>query len=178
MKNTFAKTLGTMAMAVLLTAAAQISVFAQDANGEKQIESFFETPRFGNPRALEGTWDAQVTVNNCQTGAVIRTFASIGTFMSGGTMLDSTSGIPQALKTPGHGVWEHLNGRRFRFKFKSFNFDAAGNFTGWTIITHIAEVNPGAKSYTSAGTGEFFDRNGNPTPPFMVCSTTTATRFE
>lgn len=178
MKNIISKTISATLAIFALTVFAQITVFAQVVTDEKQTESLFETPRFGNPRALEGTWDAQVTISNCQTGAVIRTFASIGTFMSGGTMLDSTSGVPQALKTPGHGVWEHLNGRRFRFKFKSFSFDPAGNFTGWTIVTHIAEVNPGAKTYTSAGSAEFFDRSGNPTPPFTGCSSTTAARFE
>ncbi len=125
---------------------------------------------------LEGTWDVQVTIRNCQTGAAIRTFPSIGTFMSGGTALDSTSGIPQALKTPGQGVWSHISGNSYRFKFKSFSFDASGNPTGWTIISHEANLNSRADEYESAGTAEVYNLNGNLL--FTGCSTTTAARFE
>ena len=125
---------------------------------------------------LEGTWDVLVTIRDCQTDAGLGTFASIGTFMSGGTMLDSTSGMPQALKTPGHGVWSHVGANIYRFKFKSLSFDPIGNFSGWTIINHEANLNSSADAYESAGTAEFYDANG-----VLVrtgCSSTTATRFE
>lgn len=125
---------------------------------------------------LAGTWDVQVTIRNCQTGAAIRTFASIGTFMRGGTMLDTTSGTPQALRSPGHGVWSHVGGNTYRFKFKAFSFDASGNPTGWTIINHEATLNHGADAYESAGTAEVYALNGNLI--FTGCSSTTATRFE
>lgn len=125
---------------------------------------------------LEGTWDTRVAITNCQTGAEIRSFDSIGTFMFGGTMLDSTSGMPQALKTPGHGVWSHVAGNTYKFSFKSFSFDAAGNFTGWTIIRHEAVLDPRGDEYSSSGTAEFYAPNGS-----LVgtgCSATTAVRFE
>ena len=92
MRKIFLKTIVGMALAVLLMAMfAPIWVSGQSGGGR-----------------LEGTWDVQVTIRNCQTGAEIRHFASLTVFMSGGTMLDSTSGIPQALKTPGQGVWSHV----------------------------------------------------------------------
>lgn len=126
---------------------------------------------------LEGAWDVQVTLRNCQTGAEIRPpFASITTFMFGGTLVDSTSGMPQALKTPGHGVWSHVGANIYRFKFKSFSFSPSGTFTGWTIITHDASMDPGGNYYESAGTAEFYLANGN--LDFIGCSTTTATRFD
>ena len=125
---------------------------------------------------LEGTWDVHVTIRNCQTGAEIRSFASLTTFMTGGTMLDSTSGIPQALRTPGQGVWSHTTGKNYRFIFKSFSFDAAGNFTGATKIIHEATLDPEGSQFSSAGTSEVYDPNGN--LMFTGCSTTTATRFE
>src|SRR6266540_598994 len=121
MRKIFLKTIGGMALAVLLMAmVAPIWVSGQSGGGR-----------------LEGTWNVQVTIRNCQTGAEIRHFASLTTFMSGGTMLDSTSGIPQALKTPGQGVWGHVNGNTYRFTFKSFSFDPSGNFlsTGCSTTT-------------------------------------------
>jgi hypothetical protein len=125
---------------------------------------------------LEGTWNVHVSIINCQTGAVIRSFDSLGIFMAGGTMIDSTSGTPQALKTPGQGVWRHVGGNTYQFSFKSFSFDAANNFTGWTIIRHEAVLDSRGNEYSSAGTAEFYAANGN-----LVgtgCSSTTAVRFE
>jgi hypothetical protein len=179
MKNTPLKVIGGAALAILVSAVfASVWVSAQDKGNEEQSDHQTQedsSRRRGNAR-LEGTWDAQVTLRNCQTGEVIRTFPSIGTFMSGGTFLDSTSGIPQALKTPGHGIWSHSSGRTYRFKFKSFSFDPSGNPTGWTIITHDATLNRQATEYESAGTAEVYNPNG--TLIFTGCSTTTATRFE
>ena len=125
---------------------------------------------------LEGTWNVQVTLRNCQTGAQIRTFPSLTTFVAGGTTFDSTSSIPQAQKTPGHGVWSHVGGNIYRFSFKSFTFDPGGNFTGWTKIAHEATLGSNAAEYTSTGTAELYNANG--TLFLTGCSTTTATRFE
>ena len=125
---------------------------------------------------LEGTWDVQVTIRNCQTGAEIRTFKSLGAFMSGGTMQDVTSGIPPSQRVTGVGVWSHISGNTYRFSFKSFSFDANGNFTGWQVIRHELKLDSNGTEYTSAGTAEVYDPNGNLL--FTGCSTTTATRFE
>jgi hypothetical protein len=180
MKNTFLKTATTAVFAILMmTMMYQVRASAQDTDtgdtGKEQTEEDLSAQR-RNARRLVGTWDAQVTIRDCQTGAAIRTFASIGTFMSGGTFLDSTSGIPQALKTPGQGVWSHIGGNTYRFKFKSFSFDASGNFTGWTIIQHEANLARSGDEYESGGTVEVYAPNG--ILVFTRCSTTTASRFE
>ena len=126
---------------------------------------------------LEGAWDVRVTIRNCQSGAELRPeFASITTFMFGGTLIDSTSGMPQAARTPGLGIWSHVGANVYRFKFKSFSFSPAGVFTGWTIITHEASMDPGGNSYESVGTAEVYLANGD--LDFIGCSTTTATRFQ
>lgn len=160
MRNIFLKALGGIALVICLSA--------------------MFTPAWGSGEGgggrLEGTWDVQVTIRNCQTGAEIRSFASVTTFMFGGTTLDSTSGTPQAQRTPGQGVWSHVSGHTYRFSFKTFSFDAGGNFTGWTKITHEALLDSNGTQYSSAGTAEVYGPNG--TLLFTGCSTTTATRFE
>jgi hypothetical protein len=161
MKNNFVKIIsGTVLMFLIITTLGFGLVFAQN-----------ESPRGGR---FEGTWNARVMIRNCRSGAEIRSFDSIGTFMFGGTMLDSTSGVPQALKTPGHGVWSHITANTYQFSFKSFSFDPSGNFTGWTIVRHRASLY--GDYYQSQGTSEFYDANGNLLA--TGCSSTTATRFE
>jgi hypothetical protein len=159
MRNMFLKALGGIALVICLSA------LFTSAWGSRQV---------GGGR-LEGTWDVRVAIQNCQTGAEIRSFKSLTMFMFGGTMIDSTSGVPQALKTPGQGVWSHVSANTYRFSFTSFSFDAGGNFTGWTKITHEATLDSNGNQYSSAGTAEVYAPNG--TLISTGCSATTATRF-
>jgi hypothetical protein len=156
------RVLGLLVVLIVFLTIGTVVSFAQDGNAS------------GGGR-LEGTWDVRVTIRNCATGAEIRSFDSIGIFMAGGTMLDSTSGVPQALKTPGQGIWEQVGGHEYRFKFKSFSFDAAGTFIGWTIIRHQATLNSKADGYISSGTAQMYSATG--TLIAAGCSTTVARRF-
>ncbi|MFN2443783.1 MAG: hypothetical protein ABR517_13985 [Thermoanaerobaculia bacterium] len=127
-------------------------------------------------RNLVGSWETEVTIRDCQTGTPIRSFYSVGTFMPGGTMIDSTAGTPQELKTPGQGIWTHLDGHRYRLGFKSFTFDVAGNATGWTKIVHVATMDPTGDTYSSEGSLEVYAPSG-----FLVftgCASATAGRYE
>ena len=91
-------------------------------------------------------------------------------------MTEYESGLAPALKTPGHGVWNHLHGDTYGFKFKILNFNAANTFIGWTIVSHELVLNSQADEYTSAGTAEVYNSAGTLTT--TLCSTTTGTRFE
>ncbi|HVE59587.1 MAG TPA: hypothetical protein VNB22_22445 [Pyrinomonadaceae bacterium] len=166
MKRNFVKIIGVTVLTFMVISIVAFGVVCAQDKSELQN---------GGGR-LEGTWDVRVSIINCQTGAEIRNFASLTTFMSGGITLDSTSGTPQALKTPGQGVWRHVGGNTYQFSFKSFSFDAANNFTGWTIIRHEAVLDSRGNEYTSAGTAEFYAANGNQVG--AGCSSTTAVRFE
>jgi len=163
---------------LMLAAISNVTVFGQEAQRDDADEAKIENvqARRGKTDRLVGVWDVSVSIRVCQTGAIIRTFPSIGTFNADGTMLDTSSGIPQSLKTPGHGVWTPTEGSNFVFRFKSFSFDAAGNATGWTIITHYGQLNHSTDDYQSSGTAQVYNMSG-----ILVltgCSTTTATRFQ
>ena len=126
---------------------------------------------------LVGTWDAQVTRRDCATdNPTAPTFASIASFNQGGTTIGSTSGMPQAARTPEHGIWRHLGGNRYLFRFKSFNFDPSGAAVSYVIVTHEIELDDSAKSYYSHGTAQFFLMNG--TKIAEGCSDAIGTRFE
>ena len=131
---------------------------------------------FNRHSRLIGTWDVQVTTRDCQSNAALRTFPSILTYNTGGTMLESTAGIPQAAKSPGQGVWSHIRGSVYHIKFKSLRFDASGNFTGTTIISQIVNLTNNGNDGESTGTVELHAPNGSLV--FTGCSTSTATRFE
>ena len=174
MKNNFVKLIGrTISVSLVILTLTLSIIFAQaDSN------SIFPPagPNSQSGGRIEGTWNVRVTIRNCQSGDEISSFDSLTTFVSGGTLFDSTSRFPQSLKTPGHGVWSHTRGRKYQFSFKAFTFDTAGNYTGYTIVRHEADLNFKGTAYTSAGTLGVYAPNG--TLIFTGCSTTTSTRFE
>ena len=152
MKNIFGSIFGI----ILLAAAA----FAQSDGGGR----------------LAGTWDAAVTIRVCATGAPIVSFLSTANFNQGGTFSGITSGTAPALRTSERGVWQHLDGNLYRFRFKAYLFDPAGGVAiAYQVITHDLELNQDNLNYISAGTTRVFDMNGNQIG--SGCSTTIGTRM-
>jgi len=124
---------------------------------------------------LAGTWEAVVTVRNCATGNAITSFQSTAAFQQGGTFNGITGGTAPALRSPEAGVWNHVSGNLYRFRFKAYLFNAAGVAVGYQVITHNLELDADAASYSSEGISEIFAMDG--TPGATGCSTSTATRM-
>lgn len=190
MKNTFLKTIGTAALAILMTVIfSQIRVSAQEIFDNEQTEtqkpvetqkpeSFF---RDNGARSLEGSWNSTVTFRNCQTGAALATFPAMNTFMRGGTMQEFgvASGF---LRGPGHGVWSHDAGRFFLNAFQFFRFNADNTPNGRVVARKQIEVLSRNQievllsSYTATTRIEFYNNDGNLVG--QGCATETATRFQ
>ncbi len=129
----------------------------------------------GRGGRLQGTWDMQITLTDC-AGHVIRSFPSLIEFVTGGTIVESNAGTPQALKTPGEGVWHRTTDSTYAFRFKFFTFDAQNVFTGWTIIAGETIVDATGNGNSGTATVEVYDANGNLL--VSLCAETTGTRFE
>ncbi len=130
--------------------------------------------RFWNPRNIEGTWNAQVTIRVCATGAPIVTFQAMSVYARGGTYHDTNATNP-ALRSSGFGTWEHRGGNRYSFAFRFFRFDASGANIGSTVVRHTVTLDLSANAGSSAGSADFLDPAGNLV--MAGCSTATATRF-
>ena len=153
-----------------LFACALVSLIAATASGQgRQVE--------GTPGGrIQGTWDVTVRIINCQTGGEITHFASMLTYHPGGTLMESTSGLPQALKTPGEGVWRLVAGNTYAVRFKFFTFNTQNVFTGWRIVNAEIALDQSGDSYEGSGTQETYDANGN-----LIgtgCVSPLGTRFE
>src|SRR6266581_7434471 len=123
---------------------------------------------------LQGTWEMQITLTDC-AGHVIRSFPSLIEFVAGGTVVESNAGTPQALKTPGEGVWRHTTDTNYAFRFKFFTFDAQNVFTGWTIIAGETTVDETGDANTGSATVEVYNPNG--VLVATACAETAGTRF-
>src|SRR3989454_8960496 len=124
---------------------------------------------------LQGSWEMQVPVPDC-VGHVIRSFPSLIEFAAGGTVVESNGGTPQALKTPGEGVWRHTTDNNYAFRFKFFTFSPQNVFTGWTIISGETTVDETGDANTGSATVKVYDPNGNLL--VSLCAETSGTRFE
>ena len=124
---------------------------------------------------LEGTWQMQITLTDC-SGHTIRSFPSLIEFAAGGTVVESNAGTPQALKTPGEGVWRHTNDHNYAFSFKFFTFNAQNVFTGWTIIAGETTVDSTGDANAGSATVKVYDTNGNLL--VSLCAETAGTRYE
>jgi hypothetical protein len=127
---------------------------------------------------LAGTWDATVTIRNCATGGAIVSFLSTANFNQGGTYSGITSATPPppaAARSSERGVWTHISGNLYRFRFRAYLFNVAGQAIGFQVITHDLELDKDNLNYTSAGTSEVFAMNG--TPMGTGCSSAVGTRM-
>src|SRR5438132_8976644 len=127
-------------MAPLMVACALVTMVTATATGQATLGG-----------RLQGTWDMQITLTDC-AGHVIRSFPSLIEFAAGGTVVESNAGTPQALKTPGEGVWSHTTGNNFAFRFKFFTFNPENIFTVWTIIDGETTGYSTGNDNTGAGT--------------------------
>jgi len=160
MKTKLAKSI----MAPLLGACALVTMVAPTAAGQGTIGG-----------TLQGTWDMRISLTDC-AGHVIRSFPSLVEFTAGGTVVESNAGTPQALKTPGEGVWSHTTDNTYAFRFKFFTFNTSNVFTGWTIIAGTTTVNSTGDTNAGSATVKVYNTSG-----FLLvslCASTAGTRFK
>ena len=173
MKNTFLKTtIGTFLALLMLFGAAQIFVSGQESEQGDLQEEQAERAR----PSIEGAWRTAVTLRNCQTGLPV---GGVGrgliTFHEGGT-LSEFNGSP-AIRSPGHGVWEDLRGRRnFSGVFVINRYDATGTFIGTQKVRAAWQLSASGNGFTSNAATEIFDANDNLLG--TGCATSVGTRIE
>ena len=179
MKNTMLKTIGMMALAIMmLTAFTQISVSAQDEEiktDDRTQEEDAEIRR-SNSRKIEGSWNHQVRGLNCTTGDVIRTFQAMFTYNRGGTFWEAGTGTDPKLRGGSHGVWNYESNRRYSTAFQFFRFNPDGTPAGRQIIRQQIRLSADGNSYTATAIAQILDVNGNILE--TNCSDGTAVRFQ
>ncbi len=131
-------------------------------------------------RTIAGAWRTVVTPRNCLTGLeVAPSFPGLFTFNKGGTMSEYgiSPGLTPALRSPGHGIWQHEEGwRDYSFKFTFYRYNASGVFIGSQRITAALELAADGDSFTTISAIEVLDANDNVVG--NGCGTAVGTRFE
>lgn len=114
----------------------------------------------GSRANLEGTWRAEVTKQDCESGAPGPSFVALLTFGSAGTLTETTTAFAPSQRTSGHGYWERTSRRQFNAVSEAFLFDPTNVWTGTQRISQAVTIGKGNRDATSAATFEILDATG------------------
>ena len=114
-----------------------------------------------SPNGLEGTWRVQLTVQDCVTGQVLRTFPALFAFAKGGTLTYATAGQLPSATTTGLGVWKHTQSHSYSAVSEVFIFNSAGAWTQTHRLTRAIDVSNDGDAFTDTVALQIFDTNGN-----------------
>ena len=86
-------------------------------------------------------------------------------------------GSSPALRSPGHGVWQHeLGWQDYSYTFTFYRYNSSGVFIGSQKVTSALELGESGDEFTTHSTVEVLDANGNVIATF--CAAAAGTRFE
>jgi hypothetical protein len=114
---------------------------------------------------------------------------SLTTFHADGTLTISDHGSittipgppgapPPGVFTAGHGVWEHLENRRFAYTAFELISDLSGNFVGYLKVRGFIEISRSGNRWTGQSFAEIFDTEDQVmVPPGLIRVTNEAQRI-
>jgi len=138
-------------------------------------------------QALSGVWQvAVVFLTACggvPSGGGLPTYY---TFTTDGKVIEApgtplTADPATVRVSPGLGSWQHEGGQQFGAVFRFFLITVGSSSVpanlpaGSVTVTEAIELSKDGSSFTSTGTGDFFDSTGNPTA--HTCHTLAGTRL-
>jgi len=123
---------------------------------------------------ITGTWNHQLTIRNCATGAAIVQSSSTSSYLEGGVYIEVSPVPNPALRTAGIGVWKYVGNQKYEMAMKYFRYNADGSFAGKTIvesnITHLTD-----DSLSQVAVVRIFNPAGSQVA--SGCATLTSVRF-
>lgn len=120
---------------------------------------------------LEGIWSLSVNVTNCQTGAPIRTVASLQQFRPDGSVIETANTASRGMS---EGVWGYTDEKNVIALYWFYRFNPDGTFASRASITDKIVLGSNGE-FTSSGMVLDYDANGKLLT--TGCFTHTATRL-
>jgi hypothetical protein len=103
-------------------------------------------------RAIEGPWQTQVHVYNCDTGATVRDVSALNLFMHDGSITETAVNI---MRTSSVGTWKHVHGNTYRATFWFYRYTPAFTLASLARAENDIVLN-----------GDHFDITGSVTDTF------------
>lgn len=121
---------------------------------------------------IEGVWESTVTIRDCTSGAVVRSFKGMNNFHRGGTLSD-TNFAPTATRGPGMGVWRKTGASSYTASFRFYRYNTDGTLAGSQKVTRTTTL---ADANNASGTisAQVLDTSENVLQ--TLCGTETSVR--
>jgi hypothetical protein len=107
---------------------------------------------------IEGTWDINVTVVNCQTGAPVRTVRSLQLFSHDGSLSETANTF---LRGSSVGQWDHADHNVYTTTYWFFRYNADGTMKSIAAAANKLELSDDGNHFTATGTITDYDAAGN-----------------
>lgn len=124
--------------------------------------------------AIEGVWESSVTIKDCTSGAVVRTFKGVGLFHRGGSLTADNS-LPRPSQGISLGNWRRDTGQAYTANFRFLRFNADGSLAGSQKVRRSLTLAADNNSFTGTLTGQVLDTAEVVLQP--ICGTETALRI-
>ena len=125
-------------------------------------------PAFDEGDQIAGFWNVrEQLLSGCPTGDPVRDIPDLNIFFKSGEFIEaagspSVGSPPLQRVMPGLGTWAHAGGRHFTSEFRFFRYSAEDDtFAGVQTASKEIELGEDGNSFTSTGTTDIFDANGN-----------------
>lgn len=156
------------AVSLIALTAAATSLLIQACGGGAMAQST------GDADPIEGVWESSVTIKDCTTGAVVRTFKGVGLFHRGGSLTADNS-LPRATQGVALGNWKHDAGQSYTANARFLRFNADGSLAGSQKLQRSMTLAADGNSFAGSVTGQVIDTSGVVLQP--VCGSETAVRI-
>jgi hypothetical protein len=156
-------------VALITLSAAATTFLIQACGGSAEAQGAPDTPN-----AVEGVWEATVTIKDCTSGAVQRTFKGESMFHRGGTMTADNS-MPVPSRGAAFGVWRQDSASGYTAKFHFLRFNPDGTLAGSQRVVRTIVLSTDGNSMTSTIAGQLLDTADVVTAP--ICGTEAGTRL-
>jgi hypothetical protein len=123
---------------------------------------------------IEGAWQSAVTVRDCASGAVLRSFTGFTVLHRGGSA-SATNNLPPSSNGPAFGSWKRASAASsYTTTLRFFRFNADGSFAGAQNLTRSLTLAADGKSLTGTLSAQVVD----PADVVLLttCGTETAVR--
>ncbi len=124
--------------------------------------------------AIEGVWESVVTIKDCTSGAVQRTFKGEGVFHRGGTLTADNS-LPPVTRSTAFGTWKSDAPKTYTARFRFLRFNPDGTLAGSQRVQRTLTLAADNNAITGVITGQVLDNNETVVAP--ICGSETSSRI-
>lgn len=154
--------------ALVTVTAAATSLLIQACGGNAEAQ----TASDANP--IEGVWESAVTIKDCTSGAIVRTFKGESLFQRGGS-LNADNSLPVPSRGAAYGNWKQGAGANYTANFRFLRFNPDGSLAGSQKVSRSLTLSSDLNSLTGTLTGQVFDTADVVLQP--ICGSETAVRI-